>query len=487
MHHSNFDTKTTRFQRMPSALIDVASHGLGSRIIGNPQALDQAHDMITSHSHKYVGWIGSFAEHRYAQRWAMARHNVGNTSDHGIPQTDQQSHECVRRLWAAFYYYGHDTVEAEGSSTYKRVMTQDHYSAGDVEIQLWTLLGNTINAQRGVCDLPPACGRGATTYQRFGSFEDRLEQVINALKVSKANCCGLFTGVAFTARLAWNPGKELGRKKSNQHGNGKKREILQKFAVERAAHNTASSTTARTKRKASEDAPGERDSKRPQNQNVQPAVRDDGIIHESRAHEVHPPPLASDSHALAAVINEPNAGTAVPLNSASPPNRHAIGFAINQPTTITAVPHPLASPDEAVLPTPVPPDDHSFDTNLNICTTGVPEFSVDGSHRGSGHQDCSSATYAESHTPMGMQAPGSNGTLPNADPNEGSPTTPGLIDDLYSFSEGTRAGDNHSGDQVGEQKLFDDDGNWVNLFADSMPLYGYEDDSLGQLGDFWKF
>ncbi|KAI3330776.1 hypothetical protein F4824DRAFT_515243 [Ustulina deusta] len=145
----------------------------------------------------------------------MARYNVPNTTTTDIPDLDLEGEEWVRLLHSAVYDFS-QTLEAPGSQHYRNISRDDYYSEGVVHIMLWKVVHNIAEAQQGICSLPPWYTTDGPIYRPYPSFAERFREVELALRVSKACCCSLFSATEFAARLAWNPRKELKRKRTNQ-------------------------------------------------------------------------------------------------------------------------------------------------------------------------------------------------------------------------------------------------------------------------------
>ncbi|KAI1340320.1 hypothetical protein F5Y15DRAFT_415210 [Xylariaceae sp. FL0016] len=138
-----------------------------------------------------------------------------NRSD--VPHNDAERRKAVHHLFLAY----HDCSQCVEPVDFLSV-----YSEGEVHLALWQLLRAIEDAASGICTIPRYASKYPYSYQSFPSFEARLTNVTDTLKISKNTCKNMFTNELFSARLAWNPHKEAGRKIANKKLNAKRAETL---------------------------------------------------------------------------------------------------------------------------------------------------------------------------------------------------------------------------------------------------------------------
>ncbi|KAI1352469.1 hypothetical protein F5Y01DRAFT_313939 [Xylaria sp. FL0043] len=166
------------------------------------------------------------------EKWAelMSQGNIRDTIIRDIPDINSDGARLVGSLYRAVYDFS-EAFEASNSQHCETLDKDDYYTEGLMHIMLWRLLYNIIQAQKGICSLAPWYTTGGPVYKAYPSFVERFRDVELALKKSKACCCSLFSSSDFAARLAWNPTKELRRKRSNHTTNSTKTS-LQNLAIQ---------------------------------------------------------------------------------------------------------------------------------------------------------------------------------------------------------------------------------------------------------------
>ncbi|KAI1419143.1 hypothetical protein F5Y12DRAFT_794602 [Xylaria sp. FL1777] len=159
--------------------------------------------------------------YRHAEQMSielMATYNVPNTIITDIPDLNLEGEKWVRLLHSAVYDFS-QTIETPANQHYRNLSKPDYYSEGVMHIMLWKVLNKVVEAQQGICSLPPWYTTDGPIYKAYPSFAERFQDVEWALRASKACCCSLFSSSEFAARLTWNPSKEFGRKRTNQNLN----------------------------------------------------------------------------------------------------------------------------------------------------------------------------------------------------------------------------------------------------------------------------
>ncbi|KAI0817020.1 hypothetical protein GGR55DRAFT_693331 [Xylaria sp. FL0064] len=172
-------------------------------------------------------------DHQHAEeKWAelISRGNIPGTIIGDVPDINLEGEPLVESLYRAVYDFS-EAFEAPNSQHYESLSKDDFYTEGLMHFMLWRLLYNIIQAQKGICSLAPWYTTGGPVYKTYPSFAERFRDVELALKKSKACCCSLFSSSDFAARLAWNPTKELRRKRSNHTTNSTKTS-LQNLAIQ---------------------------------------------------------------------------------------------------------------------------------------------------------------------------------------------------------------------------------------------------------------
>ncbi|KAI0967259.1 hypothetical protein F4678DRAFT_465798 [Xylaria arbuscula] len=179
----------------------------------------------------------------------IATYNIESTLAHDLPNIDTDGEIWIRLLHNAV----HDLSKCLESSTsmhYKTIANGTHYSEGVMHLVLWELLQCIVEAQQGICKLPPWFTTEGPSYKTYSSFVERFNEVTATLKSSKACCCSLFAMPSFAARLAWNPQREFKRKETNQHLNKAKSAFQadgKKYATKKVEKETELATSLRSR------------------------------------------------------------------------------------------------------------------------------------------------------------------------------------------------------------------------------------------------
>ncbi|TGJ83617.1 hypothetical protein E0Z10_g5154 [Xylaria hypoxylon] len=186
----------------------------GNQMDYNPGQPSQDTDLpdfsttLEAANHTFRPILPSYREAEQAWIVLVAQNNVAGTITTDIPDLNLDGERWVRALYNAVYDFS-KTLEANGSQHYKNLHKHNYYPEGVVQVVLWKLVNNIVEAQRGVCSLPPWYTSDGPVYKPYESFAARFAEVEDALKSSKSCCCGLFSSTEFSARLAWNPTKEF--------------------------------------------------------------------------------------------------------------------------------------------------------------------------------------------------------------------------------------------------------------------------------------
>ncbi|KAK8119845.1 uncharacterized protein PG998_004471 [Apiospora kogelbergensis] len=91
----------------------------------------------------------------------------------------------------------------------------------DVDLQLigWRLVDFVYKAQAGETSLRPTYSGSRVKHQKFDSFMERFNAVVECLTKSKQICKNILDSDEYMARLSWNPQLEYRRKINNAAGN----------------------------------------------------------------------------------------------------------------------------------------------------------------------------------------------------------------------------------------------------------------------------
>ncbi|RWA04316.1 hypothetical protein EKO27_g10789 [Xylaria grammica] len=135
-----------------------------------------------------------------------------------IPDLRTDGQRWVERLYNAVYDFS-QTSENPKSIHYMNLLKEDYYPEGIMHILLWYLLTTIVEAQKGNCLMKPWLSAEYPAYRNYPTFAARFKDVEYVLRTSKACCGSLYSVLDFAARMAWNPPRELNRKRrgKNRH------------------------------------------------------------------------------------------------------------------------------------------------------------------------------------------------------------------------------------------------------------------------------
>ncbi|GAW23403.1 hypothetical protein ANO14919_129620 [Xylariales sp. No.14919] len=133
-----------------------------------------------------------------------------------IPDLETDGQRWVERLYNAVYDFS-QTSENPKSIHYMNLLKDDYYPEGIMHIMMWYLLTTIVEAQKGNCLMKPWFSAEYPAYRNYPTFAARFKDVEYVLRTSKACCGSLYSVLDFPARLAWNPPRELNRKRRGKN------------------------------------------------------------------------------------------------------------------------------------------------------------------------------------------------------------------------------------------------------------------------------
>ncbi|KAI1266967.1 hypothetical protein F5Y18DRAFT_425523 [Xylariaceae sp. FL1019] len=147
----------------------------------------------------------------------LARRNLEvNPPAADIPGPEDDGHRRTIAASLKTAIIRHDQVpEAGRRRNGFRHLTDLRWWDSEIDLLVWKLMDYAEAAATGQCLIPRFHEARPTPYKRFDTYQDRLRAMEAILLENKDTVESCFKNDVFCARLAWNPGKEIGRKKIN--------------------------------------------------------------------------------------------------------------------------------------------------------------------------------------------------------------------------------------------------------------------------------
>ncbi|KAL7626474.1 hypothetical protein AAE478_003246 [Parahypoxylon ruwenzoriense] len=171
-------------------------------------------EMMESATRDYQGFIRGIDDYERIMDQYLHTHDVEGGPCTDFPADPEGQRHLVKVLLEAScnctYVY-----EPENGQSVKRVQ-DGSYTDLELELISWKLLMAVRDAQEGRCKLPRYMTCKIPKYVEYGSFNDRFNQVLRAVRCSKDVVASLFKDALFIHRLAWQPEAELKTKARNR-------------------------------------------------------------------------------------------------------------------------------------------------------------------------------------------------------------------------------------------------------------------------------
>ncbi|KAI1144263.1 hypothetical protein F5Y05DRAFT_407663 [Hypoxylon sp. FL0543] len=162
----------------------------------------------------YQGFITNPADFERVRREYLSRNDIAREEVTDVPQTAEEQRGLIKKMFEAAQDCS-QTYEPSQSQSVRRIQS-GAYTDVEWELILWPLLMSACSAQEGRCQLPRYLGCKIPQYNAYESFTERLNAIVEALRLSKALVVSLFKDSTFIDRLAWRPKSELSLKATNR-------------------------------------------------------------------------------------------------------------------------------------------------------------------------------------------------------------------------------------------------------------------------------